>query len=357
VVKTIRILAILLVIQLIFIGIGYIENQQMAASEVQGKLLNFRSTRVDQIIIRGRDKHQVTVKLQHGKWQMADGFPANTVKINQLISQLHALKRGLPIATSTAAKKRFKVADDDFAHQLVLKHGNSVVASLYLGTGAGAQRSYGRVAGAAAIYSVELGGYDVVARQSFWQDKTLLQLGRKDLTGLNLGSLNLRAEHLSKKVNTISNASGVARSVPAGTTKTSWITDNLPNGKILNQQAINTSLAPLLSLRFSKVLGKQLKAGYGLDKPVLELTLRYQNGQRGYRFGKQKKTGDYVLKVSDHAQYFQLPAYIVEPLIKNISTRKWLRNAPTPVQKKIIRKSDSKQQPGKITRKNINSKK
>jgi len=206
------------------------------------------------------------------------------------------------------------------------------------GTGAGARRSYGRVAGAAAIYSVGLGGYDVLAQQSSWQDKTILQLRRKDLTGLNLGKLNLRAEHLPNRKNTTLNTPSVVQSASSGITKMTWITDNLPNGKVLNQQAINTSLAPLLSLRFSKVLGKQLKAGYGLDKPVLELTLRYQNGQRSYRFGKQKKTGGYVLKVSDHAQYFQLPAYVVEPLIKNISSEKWLQNAPALVQNKIIRK-------------------
>lgn len=339
-VKIIRILVVLLVLQLIFTGFAYVENQQMTASATDGKLLKFTPAQVDQLVIRGPDKHQVIISRQHDKWHLADGFPADAAKISHLISQLHTLKRGLPVATSASAKKRFKVADDDFTHQLVLKHGNSVVASLYLGTGAGARRSYGRVAGAAAIYSVGLGGYDVPAQQSPWQDKTILQLKQKDLTGLNLGKLNLRAEHLPSRTKTTSNVSanvpGVVPSALPGMTKITWITDNLPNGKVLNQQAITSSLGPLLSLRFSKVLGKQLKPGYGLDKPVLELTLRYQSGQRSYRFGKQKKTGGYVLKVSDHAQYFQLPAYMVEPLIKNISSEKWLQNAPVPPQKKII---------------------
>ncbi len=338
-VKIIRILVVLLVLQLIFTGFAYVENQQMVASGIHGKLLNFTPAQVDQLVIRGSDKHQVTVKLQHGKWQLADGFPANAAKITRLISQLHTLKRGLPVATSTAAKKRFKVADDDFAHQLVLKHGDTVVASLYLGTGAGARRSYGRLAGAAAIYSVGLGGYEVAAQKSSWLDKTLLQLRRKDLNGLNLGKLDLRAEHLSNRVNKTSKTPHVTQPVPPGMAKITWITDSLPTGKVLNQQAITTSLTPLLSLRFSKILGKQLKPDYGLDKPVLELTLRYQGGQRTYRFGKQKETGEYVLKVSDHAQYFQLPAYAVNPLIKNISIEKWLQNVPAPLQKKIVQKN------------------
>jgi len=55
VVKIIRILVVLLVLQLIFTGFAYVENQQMAASTTDGKLLKFTPTQVDQLVIRGPD--------------------------------------------------------------------------------------------------------------------------------------------------------------------------------------------------------------------------------------------------------------------------------------------------------------
>lgn len=58
-------------------------------------------------------------------------------------------------------------------------------------------------------------------------------------------------------------------------------------------------------------------AAYGLESPALVLNVQRQGGEAvEYRLGKRETENDYVLKASSRPEYFRLPGYAGEALIK-----------------------------------------
>jgi hypothetical protein len=160
-----------------------------------------------------------------------------------------------------------------------------------------------------------MGVYDAPAKAEDWQDKSLLKLSEKEVSEVTFSGMTFKPETTGDKPS-----------------MTMWKTDALPANKIVNQKAINESIKKLASLSFSKVLGKVLgkekQSEYGLDKPVLHLSLKHKGKARDYQFGKLKDKDDYVLKVSDRDEYFQIASYTGKPLVEGISKDKWLLDKP-----------------------------
>jgi hypothetical protein len=264
---------------------------------------------VDTLLIKDDEQKQIQLSKKDGQWQTPDGFPADQNKVTQLIDKLNGLKTALPVATSESAVKRFKVDEKDFIRHVTLQKGDQTLASLYVGNGAGARQSYVRSAKETAIYGLAIGRYDFPTTADSWQDKAVLQTDKDEITAVNLAELKLERDNQS----TSSDSMIV------------WKTQSLPEGKVINQKAVNDALSPLSSLRFDKVLGKQ---SYGLEKPGLSFSLTLKKGKRDYMFGKMKDQANYVLKVSDRTEYFQLPEYTVKPLIEKMDRNKWLMDIP-----------------------------
>jgi len=310
--KTIRLLAILAVVQTGLVLATHIGGHSLAAGHAQQNLLAFDSQAVDTVSIQG-EKDQpgdsVTISKKDGQWQLPDGFPADADKLTQLLDKLGDLKHGLPVATTAPALARFKVDDTGYERLISLQQGGKTLARLYLGKGAGARQSYARDGGDNAVYSVALGSYDVPATVDDWRDKRLLQLDETGISSLELDGIRLQRDEADDAKDS---------------TATTWEADTLPEGKQLDQQVVNDLLAKLSGLRFDKVLGKKDKSAYGLDKPEQVISLVHDGKNREYRFGKFK--GDYVLKVPERAEYFLIANYNAEPLLKDSSRDKLLVN-------------------------------
>lgn len=300
---TIRILALLALVQvalaavLFFAGSG----NNLANSTQRAQLFEFDNASVDKLVIRSKDETVELVKGDAGDaaWTTTDDFPANQGKITGLLDKLKELKTSFPVATSKSAYERFKLADDDFERHITLEQDDKALGSLYLGSGAGARRTHARYGDDPAVYGVNIGAYDTPAALDDWLDKSVLQLKADDLKTVALGEVEV------EKVDGV------------------WKVNKLPQGKLLDQKAIEDGLSPLLSLRFDKLLGKEVKPDYGLNEPEFALKLTHKDGERAYQIGKLKDGDDYVLKTSDRPEYFQLAAYAVKPLLEKLTVDKW----------------------------------
>jgi hypothetical protein len=269
-------------------------------------LLSFDKEQVDTLIIQGGKKAKVTLNKKEGKWQAEDGFPANQEKVKSLIGKMHEMKHGLPVASSDAAIKRFKVANDQYERYITLQKGGQKLAALYLGNGAGARQTYVRSDEDVAVYTGSIGVYDAPDTLDNWQDKSILQLNKEDVSRIKLeDKVFQRVENKDKQSKTMQ-----------------WQSADLPEGKQLDQKAINDGLSSLANLMFTKVLGKESKSEYGIDKPVLTLHLIFKKGEREYLLGQLKDKDDYVLKVSDRPEYFQLDSHVAKSIID--SSKRWL---------------------------------
>jgi len=309
--KTIRVLAVLAVAQLILMTVIWSGESDLINQGENNILLAFNKAEIDHVLIKDGE-NEVNLTNNAGKWQTGDDFPADQNKVDKLLSTLETLKVGLPVTTSRGALQRFKVDVDDYERYVQLQKDGNTVAELYLGAGAGARQSHVRNGEQDTIYTVAIGSYDAPSKKEDWQDKSILELDNKNVKGIELAGLKLQLN------NTTDNKDVAIQ----------WEAKSLAEDKLVNQNAINESLPKLLALSIDNVLGKEIKPEYGLETPLLEIKLVFTGGERQYQFGKLKDEDSYVLKVSDRDEYFKIASFIGKPVIEEISSEKWLTEKP-----------------------------
>ncbi|TKB05820.1 DUF4340 domain-containing protein [Desulforhopalus sp. IMCC35007] len=302
---SIRILAVLAVLQTLLIAF-LLKGGTELESHAQGKaLLKFNTTEVDTIILKQQEMNLQLVK-RNSQWQLADGFPADQQKVDQLLTKLSSLQYSLPVATSSQALKRFKVAADDYTCYLQLKNGTKSLAELYLGTGAGARQSHVRTAEQQSVYTAAIGSYEIPANLDNWQDKTILQLQSNLITSFGFNGVQIH------------------RDLPEDnkTDKAPWQAEKLPEGTALDQQAADDCAAALALLTIDKVAGKDELPEYGMKEPALTVELSYSGGERKYTFGRMANGDDIIVKVSDRDEFFQLPSFSGKQLLDHFDKEK-----------------------------------
>jgi hypothetical protein len=299
---TIRILAVLALIQIGLILTTWTGTTKLQSHTLGSLLLSFEPAEIDTLVLKD-GKNEIQLEKKDNKWLLADGFPADGKKVAALLSKLTTLQYSLPVATSDQALNRFKVAEDNFERYLQLQSKGKTVAELYLGTGAGARQSHVRNSEQEAVFTVALGSYDLPVTPESWQDKEIMAFDTADVTAIELDKVKLERQPDAEN----------KESSPL------WQGESLPPDTTVNQQAVNEGLKKLASLRFSKVLGRKELPEYGLAEPELSLKLLFKNGDRSYTFGKIKDSENICLKVSDREEFFQLASYLAKPLLEKIN--------------------------------------
>lgn len=119
---------------------------------------------------------ELTLTKQGDNWQLANGLPVSQSKLDGLLRDLTALKSGWPVAQSTEAQRRFSVAEEKFEQKLVLKQGDKLLHTLYLGDSPAFRQLYVRTDGDEAIYKAALNRFELSVEESAWLDKQVLRL-------------------------------------------------------------------------------------------------------------------------------------------------------------------------------------
>ncbi len=313
--KTIQLLSALLAIQvLLAVGLG-LTGPNLSARAADTPLLAMKKGVLDHITIEGTDKAKVVLAKASGTWRLpqVDGFPADADRIGQLIDQLESLKRGLPVATSSGASKRFKVSEASFERRITLKGGGKTLATLFLGTSPSMREVHARKAGQKDVYTVDFATYDVPVQEKDWEDTDILQIPEADIAAIDVNGLHITRTGEAAPPATAKAATD--RQARSGTTQARPVWRAA--GAHLKPQAADNLAERLANLNIGAVLGTQAKPGYGLAQPVLSLTVTRKNGQRiGYRLGKMSDGQAYALKSSTRSEYFRLPLYAAEPLVE-----------------------------------------
>ncbi len=135
----------------------------------------------------------VTLRRQGEGWVVArlDDLPAAGERIGDLLQKLHESRLGLPVGTTAATQKRFKVADEAFGRRLELKNRQGGERVLYVGESAGPGRVYARLEGQDAIHELPVRRYELGTRPVDWADRELLHLDPADIRKVALDDLVL----------------------------------------------------------------------------------------------------------------------------------------------------------------------
>lgn len=286
-----------------------------------GPLLEFDPARVEHLRIERTGSEALIIEQRDGRWILPAhaGFPAAAAKVEALLERLADLPRRLPVATSSEALTRFKVAETDFEGRLVLMAGDQELGTLYLGDSAGYRRQYVRAAGDSAVFEVALGPGDAPADPDDWFDRGWLRLDAQDIVSIALPDIEFERE-------------GEV-----------WRLAEAAADEALEQDEAKRLARQLANLSFAGVLGTEAKPEYGLDDPILEWRIELASGEaRTYQLspladpnterdtdeegatpaGTAAEDGSssseapdwYVLKVADEPYYLQVASVEAERL-------------------------------------------
>jgi hypothetical protein len=284
----------LLVLQLLLALVLDLESVSLSPATSQGPLLSFKQADVTRIRIESPGKDPLVLEKTPKGWQipaLAD-FPAAAFRVTDLLTKLGKLEKRLPVATSEAGAKRFKVATDSYERRLTLEGAKGPLATLYLGDSPGFRRLFVRADGDKPVYEAELALFDASDKADDWSDKNALHLKEKDVQRIELSGIVLTRGD-----------------------KGAWKLDGLAAGEALNKQAVDDLVRKVADLNFLAVLGKQDKPEYKQQAPTLEYKVKLASDETlTYRISKPEKGEDYVLKASNGPYYFKVSKYTVDGL-------------------------------------------
>jgi len=325
--KTIRVLVALLAAQLLLAAGMRFTGQDLAAAHPHTPLLALGDKTVDRLTIEGPEGARVVLAKQDSGWALpgSGNFPADRVQVDTLLSRLEGLQRGLPVATSAGALKRFKVSDESFERRVTLAHGDDTLTTLYFGSAPDMHHVNARAAGDDAVFAVEFAAYEAPDKAADWEDKSILQVPQDDIASMEVAGLTL---HRAAALPADKAAAGVQGkpAAPAG-----WSIDGLGEGEVVNQAGAKDLAQTLAQLSIGAVLGTEAKPDYGLDTPALTLHLTRQGGGTiDYRLGPTGNEGYAVLKSSARPEYFRIPGYTADALIKAAGRAQLVQAASAP---------------------------
>lgn len=351
--KTIRLLALLLGVQLmVAVALG-LSGSRLSVPAQAGPLVEVDKARVDRLTIEGPDSAKVTLAKVDGQWRLPDAgdFPADGKRVDQLLDRLVELKAGTPVANSRSAQERFKVDEKQFERRITLDAGSDTLATLYLGTSPGLRRIHARKDGEEAIHSVEFASYDAPARPADWEDKTVLAVPRSEVRAIEVAGLKIRRKDVDAKdsaakdtgqkdgaqqaaatgqTGAVEKADGADAGAGAAADDGGWVAEGLAADERLAGAAVDKLLDQLADLRFVEVRGREAKPEYGLDEPVLTLTLTRATGEPvTYRLGKAQDADDYTLQTSSRPELFLLGSGTAKSLV-DAAKREALVGAESP---------------------------
>jgi hypothetical protein len=304
-------LLVVLLLQLLVAGGLLLRRNPLAGSRSDTPLLNADAIKnADQLVIDskpasaakseasggGSEPTRVVLRKKDGAWVLADSFdvPADTSKVNSLLTRLGGLKRGLPIATSEAALKRFKVVDSDFERRLVLSAGGKSIETVYLGSSPGLRKSDARTADERAVYAVDLPTYELPTDFAAWVSGDLIRTDLSKLAEVDVADGGRDTLQLVRQ---------------KGTDKQpdSWNDPALKGDQRIDSAHAESLLQQVADVRVDGVLGTAAEPQWQQDHPALTLTLKDDKAQPVVWTLSKPASGDYyVLKSSSQPWYFSI---------------------------------------------------
>ncbi|MEE4361416.1 MAG: DUF4340 domain-containing protein [Pseudomonadales bacterium] len=316
----VRLLAVILAVQLLLAGLLLSSGTDLRSDPDTGPLLSFDAAAVDGLTITDGEGREAALLHSDDAWRLADGerLPADTARVDALLERLAGLEPGLTVATSEGARRRFKVADDDFERRIRLRAGDEIVATLYLGTSEGVRRVHARNGTGDEIVTTALAPYEVSTEIDDWLDPTFLQVPEAEIAALEVNGLRL-TRTAAAPASATSEATEEA-DAPDAEIGPEWSVTGLPDGAAPDPDAARRLVERIAELRVGGLLGTTERPAFGLDPPALALSLELRDGRvLEYRFGKLEDAeagGDaYVLAVSSQREFFRIPTYSMRPVL------------------------------------------
>ena len=304
-------LAALLGVQLVVAGALAMRHDALSTSPPNAPFLTKTIGTADRILIDGpagagrSPAAPIELLERNGAWVVHSAYdvPAAKARVSALLEQFGGLRRGLPVANTQDARARFEVAADRYARRIRFDHGTHAIATVYLGKSAGLRKSYGRAAGARAIYALGVATYHLPVTSGAWIDAKLLQIPADSIAGIGV-----RGPHGAEVA--------LTRTVSGKQAPGPWHATGLAAGHPLDLAKADALVRAIDELRVDDVLGTQASPDWRTDAPQATLTITRVGGPSVTWTLSKPQTGNYdVLKSSSEPWYFSIDSTTAQTLL------------------------------------------
>ncbi len=220
-------------------------------------------------------------------------FPASGEKVSVLLERLNGLKKGLPVAVSGSAPKRFKLTEAEHERRIVLRGDGETLAEVLFGTSPAYRQILAKTPGDAAVYSVAFATYDTGTRPEDWMDRDFLKVPENDIMRVELPSLVLVRDDDEELV-----------------------VEGLGEGEQTAGNEAKSILRQLARPGFTAVEGRGEDALARTGEPDLTVLLKRKDGTAlTYRLKKLDDKDEYLLVSSEQDYLFRVPKYALQAVL------------------------------------------
>jgi len=315
--RTNRILAVVLVVQIVLIAVAFWPRPASVAGG-ESLLAGLEAEQIAQLTISDETGDQVKLAKEMGNWVLpeADDYPCTENTVPEFLDKIVALKANRLVTQTPASHKRLKVADDAFERRIELELADGAIHSLYLGTSPSYGVSHVRVVGRDEVYLASLSASDAGVNASNWVDTLYFSVTQDQIVALTLEKANGRFEFEKDE---------------AGT----WTMKDLAADETLNENNVKSLVSRASSLRMLRPLGKTEQDDYGLKEPNAVVTVETRDDEGNTKTStilvgaKDDEDNSYVVISSESPYYVRVSEYTVKDFAEKVRDD-FLELPPTP---------------------------
>lgn len=292
--RQILILSGVLALQIFLAAILMVTGKDTGAFASKETWIDLELSKLDKITIEEKEKPLLVLTKQGETWQMPNyfEFPVDQDKLEKVTGKLFGIHNSWPMATTEAAEKRFRVAEDSFERKIVFAKADYPVKTLFVGSSPSYRKVHARLNDEVEIYSINFSALETSSQPKDWADKSYLHVESEVISELVLPSVALKREGEQ------------------------FIVAELKENEQANGSEIEKLINKITQLAFLEVLGTEDKPEYQQQSPELEIELVAKLEDRiKYTFSKLKDSEDYVLNKSTDDYYFKIANYVVDGLL------------------------------------------
>lgn len=245
---------------------------QLIAPSIAGK--------VDEVVIGDEHDNEVRLLKRGERWLLPEleSLPADSARVEKLLTTLAGEQTGWPIASTVAARQRFQVANYHYQRRLTLMANGEELAILYLGTSPGFRKVHARRDDQDAIFSIGLSVFDIPGEGGDWLDRRLLQIRTPTQIVADGYSLMRKGDH--------------------------WVSGI---GGVPDSRELDTLLGALRSLQVEGVASADMQRELSVAEARLVLKIQSLTGETTLEFFSI--AGDNYIYSSEYALFFRLSEY------------------------------------------------
>lgn len=249
----------------------------------------------------------VVLARQETDWVLSDagGYPADGVRVADLLDRLVAARRDRLVARTDAGRRELRVLPDDFERRLRIDAGTDAYL-FYVGAAAGTRGAHVRVDGEDEVWSVDgLAPWQVSADRSSWVDPVYARVESDRVAAFELA-----------------NAAGSFRFERSDQ---GWASPAL--GEAVDQERVTDFVGRFSSLRMRQPLGTEPPDDAGFDRPAAVVRIELSPDEDGAAGGRLELVigaggddgaggdGAYVVKSTDSEYYVEVSSFTLADLV------------------------------------------